>query len=172
MHEEEIKWTPQVYRYIRGGFFVAGILLAWTAAFADSFIPFYLTLFFLIVFITLLLLEIKKANVKYDSKNIDFKWFFIHEKIALSDVKSICWNTRNCLNTRIFYRRYYAEMRIFLYFELNDRYWVLSDVLDEAGLNDCIEGKDDNIPLMRIYKFYESEYPQKAGGLRTENDKW
>ena len=163
MYETEIKWTPQWYRYIKIGNAALLLIFLGMEVFAPNLGITGLMLFFLLMYLILFLIEQKKAVVKYDRENIYFKWLFWDEKISLSAVNTICWST----HTTVRYR-HRTETRLYLYFELADRFWTLSDIIDQSDINACLAGKGENLPLMRLYNFYENEYPKKALGLNEE----
>jgi hypothetical protein len=163
MHEAEIKWTPEWYRYIEIGNAVLLIIFLGINFFSATPAVSVIMLFLLLIYFILFIVKQKKAVVKYDRENIYFKWLFSDEKFSLSDIKTICWST----HTSVRYR-FRVEHRLYLYFELPDRFLTLSDTIDQSDINACLAGKDENVPLMKLYKFYENEYPQKALGLNEE----
>lgn len=134
----------------------------------DSIIKMAASLPFIILFIIWIVdvyIENRKTTVEYGAEKVHWKWLWINYTVNFSDVDSVHYTI---IHKRT---RYSYNHRFEIIFHLkNGSTSILNDSLESEGIDSFIEGTNNDIKLMQLYKFIENIYPEKCSGFVKDND--
>ena len=100
-----------------------------------------------------------KTVVEYDTEKVRWKWLWLEYTVDLDKMESVHYTIASK------FTRYGCIRRFEIVFKTKDRELRLNDLIKKEDLEKYIEGKYDDIKLMRLYKFIESACPEKSKGF-------
>ena len=114
-------------------------------------------LFLTVLFLILLV----KATVKFGEGSIvKCRWFFLSWSIDLDNINAVTYTLKSH-RTRGGGTRYSLHM---LFYVDADHFKVLKEPLDQHIAEECIRHRFDQTELMKLYRYIETTYPDKAKG--------
>lgn len=104
-------------------------------------------------------LDKMKTAVEYDTEKVRWKWLWLAYTVDLNEMGSVYYT----ITSR---RSRYGSTRLFeIRFNIGDSELKLNDILAAEDIENCINGKAEDIQLMQLYKFIENICPEKSKGF-------
>ncbi len=109
-------------------------------------------------------IDSRKTTVECGAEKVRWKWMWLEYTADFSDVDSVHYTI---VHERT---RYGYNHRFEIVFHLKDSTELrLNDHLEIEDIDNCINGKSDDIQLMQLYKFIENICPEKSEGFIKTN---
>ncbi|HBI84701.1 MAG TPA: hypothetical protein DDX71_00215 [Ruminococcus sp.] len=117
------------------------------------------------VFITGVILALTvKTKIQFgENSGIQCRWLFLRWKIDLEKLQTVTYTvssyrTRGGGTSYIFLLRFYEDCKH------PEKAGRLKEHLEQRVAEDCIREKYDRVQLMKLYRYIEEQYPEKAKG--------
>lgn len=116
---------------------------------------------FALFFLGIILCCIVKTTVTFgEGSTVKCRWLFLSRKIDLEHIVSVTY-TLDSKMSRGGGRLYFFHL---IFYTDKDKFITLKDRLDYLVAEDCIRKKYDNVQLMKLYRYIQTNCPEKAKG--------